>query len=262
MVERRRSPQIPEAELSPSEIGSQFIERWFTPELIAANEATLPDDFSKKVGNKLKKLQEKFIYPSEWQRWKAPSVLNLGNLYDASNNHQRDDRGRFNKMFRGVVDVFDLSSLYPETGAEVALTPSDFLVTTRLQDTAAHAEEARQVREHFDQQGAVDYYYRKYHPYIPPTDLRIGSKLLYVDQRKITGFAAVTGLHIASLSMDLEARMSGDTWRWIDPIFCDYETKSPPQGSSSRALRHSYLTDKNITSVSVAGEWLDEAPQR
>lgn len=178
------------------------------------------------------------------------------NLRDLDRTHHFDERDKemvFINLWREIHKTLNLAALYLPVGTIVDIREHDFLVTTPVAKVKEHAKEAEDSIRHFMETGHIDYYYRDCYSF--PRNLKIGSKFFYVDNRAIRGFAVVTDIDIANIN----ANMNVDTWRWIDPIPCDYGKLKPPQ-KYARAIGHQYL--RGVGKVQVIGEWLDPMPQK
>lgn len=149
--------------------------------------------------------------------------------------------------------------IYPEVGNQVPIGESDLLVTTPLDKAREHVGEAEDLINYYYETGDVGYYYRLFNPWGAPKTLGIGSKLFYVDQRAVRGFAVVTDLEVNPDDNHLVSKMDANTWKWIDPIPCDYGQVKPPQGYAY-ARKHRYL--KDVPEVEIVGSWLDPMPKK
>lgn len=246
--------------LSPQELGLEFIERWYSQDLINKNQARLTSEVLKSVGELLAKYDKSFNRRPYGPKY---SPLNLGDIYWLYRNLQTKESilpMSPDELLENIHSLLSLDSLYFPVGSQVTIDTGDLLVTTPLAKSAEHAQEARERLDEYDESGTVGYYYRVYNSHVPPKTLKVGSKMFYVDQRAIRGFAVVTRLDVPDkLLGGLVAYMEADTWRWIEPIGCDYDRVKPPQGYAY-AAKHQYLD--GVSQVTITGDWLDPMPLR
>lgn len=231
------------------ELGDKFTDRWLVPEL--RDKISEDHYFLNYVGGTLKEIGKGF--PKSDPNWNIPSWedrLSLFNLYDLDRDSTQSTK--FKILWEKIHENLNKDLLYFPKGSTIGIREHDFLVTTPLPKIKDAAQEAKEAIELFQSTGKIDHYYREIWPF--PNNLKIGSKFLYVDNRAIRGFAVVTDIDIKRVHVNMDV----DTWRWIDPISCDYGVIKPPQ-SYARAIGHKYL--ENTTSIKVIGEWLDLMPK-
>jgi len=234
-----------ELEMSPRDLGRNFIERWYAPDILS--EETLNPMFLEGIGKTLKYIGKTFPRDEKF------SVINLSDLMgDMDNDWQGGNTRLFKKLWGRIRDTIYFDNLYFTKDESVSLREYDLLVTTPIAKARDHVKEAVDAIRLYETTGEIDYYWRKYWP--PPRNLKVGSKMFYVDNRAIRGFGVVTDIVMGDL---LEAHMLVDTWRWINPIPCNYSVIKPPQ-SYARAIGHKYF--EGIDKVQVIGEWLDPMP--
>jgi len=95
----------------------------------------------------------------------------------------------------------------------------DILVTTPINDSKSAAQEAINCL-----QANGGYYFRSMK--INPIDLAVGSKIFYVDNGYIRGFAVVDSIQNGSIICSTTGKrfnnylffMRADSWKWIEPI--------------------------------------------
>lgn len=171
---------------------------------------------------------------------------------------KREGREVAGRAVRQFITEAAKPLIYPEVGSNVLITKNDLLLTTPLDKTEDAAEEADELKALYKDSEEIGYYYRLYNPWGAPKTLGIGSKLFYVDRRAVRGFAVVTDFSPHRTNA-IVTMMAADTWKWIDPIPCDYDRIKPPQGYAY-ADRHKYL--ENVHIVDVVGGWLDPMPEK
>jgi hypothetical protein len=247
-MKSERTVRYKEMQIPPMELGREFLERWFVPELWGTE--TKDPVFQENVGNILRFMGENFPYTDP--DWEVPSWkdrLSMLDLYDLD----RNDGGKkiFRNLWCSIHETLNRDALYIPKGSTVGLREYDFLVTTPLSQAKTHVKEAEDAISHFQKTGKIDHYCRSFWPF--PKNLRIGSKLFYVDNRAIRGFAVATDIDMNVVTVNMDV----NTWRWISPIACDYGKIKPPQ-MYARAIGHTYF--EGINSVKVTGEWLDPMP--
>lgn len=234
---------IPEEEL-----GNKFTERWLVPEL---REKILQDhDFLRFVGRTLKLIGQGF--PKSDPEYDIPlweDRLSLFDLYDLS--RESIESARFEGIWEKIHKNINKDLLYFPKGSVIELREYDFLVTTPLAKSKEHVQEAEDAIRLFKETGEIDHYYREIWPF--PKNLRVGSKFFYVDNRAIRGFAVLTNIDIEKVTVNMDV----NTWRWINPIPCDYGKIKPPQ-RYAYAIGHQYLD--GLDRIQVIGDWLDTAP--
>jgi len=233
-----------EIETSSLDLGKSFVHRWFTPRAIKEQGI----DFVY-IGDTLKTIGSTF------RRGFGFSVFNLYDLTRDTHNKWLGGNFRlFEEMWARILAHINHEALRYPVKTTVPVSEYDLLVTTPIAKAKEHAREAEQVRQYYKKTGLLDYYWRAY--VFPPSNLRVGSSVYYVDRRAIRGFAMVTDIVLKDFI--LQAHMLADTWRWITPIPCDYRVIKPPQ-SYARANRHKYFA--GIAEVQVIGGWLDPMPE-
>jgi hypothetical protein len=236
-----------EQEMSPFDLGKSFIERWYVPGVLS--EETLNPAFLANTGKTLRYIARGF--PLGF----GLSMLDLGDLQgDKFNDWQGGNLELFRILWKRIGNTLNTGAFFFGKGTVVPISENDLLVTTPIAQRNDSAKEATDAIDYYHKTGKLDYYWRRY--CFPPRNLKVGSKLFYVDNRAITGFAVVTDIVMKDM---LQAHMSVDTWRWINPIPCDYGKIKPPQ-SYARAMEHKYF--EGIDKVKVIGEWLDPMPQK
>ena len=242
-----RSEVRRELEMSPRDIGWTFINRWFIEDIFT--EVTLDSVLLEKVGRTLQHIGRTFPVDTRVHY----SVLHLEDLQkDRDNDWEGGDYRQFKNMWSRIRATLNFDILNIPKGKTVPIRKNDLLVTTPLAQAKDHVKEAEDAIALYQRSGKVDYYWRKYWPM--PKNLKVGSKIFYVDNRAIRGFAVVTDIVVDNFH---EAHMAVDTWRWIKPIHCDYDRLKPPQGYSY-ATEHDYLA--GVKAVRVIGGWLDPMP--
>lgn len=250
LMKPERTIAYKEMNQPPEIVGRQFLDRWFIPDVLTKE--NLHPSFLKNIGNSLITLGAR--YPKSDPKWDFPgwedrlSIYNLGDL-DEFTGGQRKFRGLWSKILNSI----NRSALYIPKGSTANLREFDYLVTTPVAKAMDHVKEAEDSIALYKRTGKIDSYYRNIYPF--PKNLKIGSKFFYVDGRAIRGFAVVTSINPSN---EFRTRMSVDTWRWINPIPCDYGKIKPPQGYSS-AQKHIYF--KGIDSIKIVGGWLDPMPK-
>jgi hypothetical protein len=239
-----------EMQIPPVELGQKFLERWFVPELWGTE--TKNPVFQENVGKSLRFIGENF--PDTDPDWELPSWkdrLSMLDLYDLAWKGGREKV--FGNLWNMIHKTLNKDVLYFHKGSTVGLREYDFLVTTPLSQAKAHVKEAEDAIKYFEKTGKIDRYWRTLWPF--PKNLRIGSKMFYVDNRAIRGFSVVTDIDINEVTVNMDV----NTWRWISPIACDYGKIKPPQ-NYSRAIGHTYF--EGIDKVKIIGEWLEPMPQK
>jgi hypothetical protein len=243
-----RTKAYKELKASPVELGRQLIDRWFVPEVWS--EAVTNSAFLEYVGETLRTIGLGF--PASDPDWDIPrweDRLSVFDPYDLDRYGSQEVPVK--SLWRSICETVNTDVLYLLFGVGVDIREYDFLVTTPVSRAREHIKEAEDAIELYRRTGEVDYYFRDCWPF--PKNLRIGSKYFYVDRRAIRGFAVVTGIDIDNIDVN----MNVNTWRWIEPIPCDYSQLKPPQ-RYARALTHQYF--EGISEVQIIGGWLDPMP--
>jgi hypothetical protein len=240
-----RTVSFREQEMSALELGQTFIDKWYTPELQTCD--SMDHVFLGNVGETLKYIGRGF--PKSDPDWGLPGWedrLSLLSIYDMY--HESGHSRIFKNLWQLVYDKIDTEKMRIRKGERVYVREYDYLVTTPISKRDEHIKEAEDAIALYQKTGELDYYYRDIHPL--PKNLKIGSKMFYVDNRAVRGFAVVTEIDPRTS----QVRMSVDTWRWIKPLPANYFIIKPPQSYAS-ALNHTYF--KGVETVKVVGDWLE-----